>query len=73
MFNIYSSQNPFTTETTKHANDKTVKKVTKLWALVKRYLNVDIWKNRGYVIWVVGLTFALFGYFVPLVHIVSIS
>ena len=46
-------------------------KVTSCFSFIKRYLNVDIWKNRGYVIWAVGITFSLFGYFIPLVHIVS--
>lgn len=35
----------------------------------KRFLNVKIWRNRGYVTWVVSLFIALFGYFVPFFHL----
>ncbi|XP_035664238.1 monocarboxylate transporter 10-like [Branchiostoma floridae] len=38
---------------------------------VKKHLNLRIWRNRRYVIWAIGVPFALFGYFVPYVHIVS--
>jgi MFS family permease len=36
-----------------------------------KFLNVSIWKNRSYVIWVLSVALALFGYFVPFVHLVS--
>lgn len=39
----------------------------------KKFLNVKIWKNRGYVTWIVSLCIALFGYFVPFFHLVSFS
>lgn len=39
----------------------------------KKFLNVDIWKNKGYVIWALSCGIALFGYFVPFVHLVSTS
>ncbi|KAF6041462.1 SLC16A2 [Bugula neritina] len=69
---IKSSKAAFSsTESTKPVNGKTRKEVTKCRALLKRYLNVDIWKNEGYVIWLAGLTFAFFGYFIPLVHIIT--
>ncbi|XP_045197164.2 monocarboxylate transporter 10-like isoform X2 [Mercenaria mercenaria] len=35
----------------------------------KKFLNVKIWKNRAYVIWIVSLGVALFGYFVPFFHL----
>ncbi|KAH3726081.1 monocarboxylate transporter 10-like [Dreissena polymorpha] len=35
----------------------------------KRFLNVKIWKNRAYVIYIVSLGVALFGYFVPFFHL----
>ncbi|XP_078619640.1 monocarboxylate transporter 10-like [Branchiostoma floridae x Branchiostoma japonicum] len=38
---------------------------------MKKHLNLRIWRNRRYVIWAVGVPFALFGYFVPYVHIVN--
>ncbi|XP_064629022.1 monocarboxylate transporter 10-like [Lineus longissimus] len=36
-----------------------------------KFLNVSIWKNRSYVIWVTSVALALFGYFVPFVHLVE--
>ena len=38
----------------------------------KKFLNVKIWRNRAYVIWLGSLAVALFGYFVPFFHLVSI-
>lgn len=35
----------------------------------KKLLNMSIWKNKRYVIWAVVIALALFGYFVPYVHI----
>ncbi|CAI9737045.1 monocarboxylate transporter 10-like [Octopus vulgaris] len=37
----------------------------------KKYLNVDIWKNKGYVIWALSCGISLFGYFVPFVHLIK--
>ncbi|PAA90482.1 hypothetical protein BOX15_Mlig033110g1 [Macrostomum lignano] len=34
-------------------------------AFLTKFLNVSIWQNRGFLIWIVGCPFALFGYFVP--------
>ena len=34
-------------------------------------INFDNWKNTKYVIWALAIPSALFGYFVPYVHIVS--
>nr|XP_054922868.1 monocarboxylate transporter 10-like isoform X2 [Dermacentor andersoni] len=34
-------------------------------------LNRSIWKNRRFVVWVIAIPLALFGYFVPYVHLVS--
>ena len=38
----------------------------------RKFLNVSIWRNRGYVVWAVANGVSLFGYFVPFVHLVSI-
>lgn len=35
--------------------------------------NRDIWKRRKYVIWALAIPTALFGYFVPYVHMVRSS
>lgn len=34
----------------------------------KNLLNVSIWKNKRYLTWALVISFALFGYFVPYVH-----
>ena len=39
----------------------------------RKFLNVNIWKNKGYVVWAVSSGLSLFGYFVPFVHLVSIA
>ncbi|XP_018394624.1 PREDICTED: monocarboxylate transporter 10 isoform X3 [Cyphomyrmex costatus] len=36
---------------------------------LKEFVNVSIWKKKRYVVWAVSIPFALFGYFVPYVHI----
>ena len=38
----------------------------------KKFLSVKIWKQKAYVIWVLSLGIALFGYFVPFFHLVSL-
>ena len=40
-------------------------------SLCSSIINVDNWKNPKYVIWVFSIFFGLFGYLVPLVHLVS--
>lgn len=37
---------------------------------LKSLLNTDIWLQRKYVIWALAIPVALFGYFVPYVHMV---
>ncbi|XP_025262262.1 monocarboxylate transporter 10 isoform X2 [Camponotus floridanus] len=36
---------------------------------LKEFINVSIWKRKRYVVWSVSIPVALFGYFVPYVHI----
>lgn len=38
-------------------------------SLLKSVVNVQIWKNRKYRLWALSMPVALFGYFVPYVHI----
>ena len=40
-----------------------------LW--MKKFLNVRIWKNKGYLVWAIASPVAFLGYFVPFVHLVS--
>lgn len=35
------------------------------------FLNVDNWRNPKYVIWIFSIFFGLFGYLVPLVHLMK--
>jgi MCP family monocarboxylic acid transporter-like MFS transporter 10 len=42
-----------------------------LWRQVKSAINTDIWRKKKYVIWALAVPSALFGYFVPYVHMVS--
>ena len=41
-------------------------------SFTKKFLNIRIFKNKSYVIWCMSLAVALFGYFIPFVHLVSI-
>ena len=41
--------------------------------VVSQLINVDNWKNKKYVVWALAIPSALFGYFVPYVHIVSLT
>ncbi|KYN17202.1 PREDICTED: monocarboxylate transporter 10 isoform X2 [Trachymyrmex cornetzi] len=36
---------------------------------LNEFVNVSIWKKKRYVVWAVSIPLALFGYFVPYVHI----
>ncbi|KAG0715458.1 Monocarboxylate transporter 10 [Chionoecetes opilio] len=36
-----------------------------------RIINFDIWQNKRYVIWSLAIPSALFGYFVPYIHLVA--
>lgn len=38
---------------------------------MSQVFNVNIWKSLGYRIWAFGIPAALYGYFVPYVHLVS--
>ena len=44
-----------------------------IWKKLRESINVDIWKKKRYVIWALAVPSALFGYFVPYVHMVSNS
>lgn len=39
---------------------------------MKQIFNVNIWKSWGYRIWAFGIPAALYGYYVPYVHLVSV-
>lgn len=38
---------------------------------IRSFINVDIWKKKRYVIWALSVPVALFGYFVPYVHMLK--
>lgn len=35
----------------------------------RKFLNIKIWSNKGYIVWALSIGFSLFGYFVPFVHL----
>lgn len=39
---------------------------------LSKIFNINIWKSLGYRIWAFGIPAALYGYFVPYVHLVSL-
>ncbi|XP_021937048.1 monocarboxylate transporter 10 isoform X2 [Zootermopsis nevadensis] len=43
-----------------------------VWSCVRNVINVDIWKKKKYVIWALAVPSALFGYFVPYVHMLKL-
>ena len=45
-------------------------KGTKLHRL-QSVINIENWKNKSYLIWLIGAPMAMFGYFVPFVHLVA--
>jgi len=42
---------------------------SKVMALVEKLIYLDNWRNKRYVIWALAIPSALFGYFVPYVHL----
>lgn len=40
-------------------------------SFLSRTLNYRIWRNKNYVMWIIGVHVAVYGYFVPFVHLVS--
>lgn len=44
---------------------------TECCRFTRRYLNVRIWRNKGYVVWAFSCGISLFGYFVPFVHLIK--
>ncbi|XP_059166367.1 monocarboxylate transporter 10-like [Physella acuta] len=44
---------------------------TECCKFTRKFLNVRIWRNRGYVVWAVSCGVCLFGYFVPFVHLIK--
>ncbi|CAD5115824.1 DgyrCDS4764 [Dimorphilus gyrociliatus] len=38
---------------------------------VRKFLNIDIWKCKGYLVWALSIPVAFVGYFIPLVHLVK--
>ncbi|KAK2710735.1 monocarboxylate transporter 10-like [Artemia franciscana] len=39
----------------------------------KPIFNREVWKNRRYIIWVIGIPISMLGYFVPYTHLVAFS
>ena len=34
-------------------------------------VDLNIWRNKAFIVWVLSISFFLFGYFIPFVHLVS--
>ena len=34
-------------------------------------VDLNIWRNKSFIVWVLSISFFLFGYFIPFVHLVS--
>ncbi|XP_072756701.1 monocarboxylate transporter 10 isoform X2 [Anoplolepis gracilipes] len=49
--------------------DESQHKAKSLRNSLKQFVNVSIWKKKRYVVWALSIPLALFGYFVPYVHI----
>lgn len=54
------------------STDSIVKAVSGCKTCMKKFLNFNNWRVKGYRIWVIGVPICFFGYFVPFVHLVSI-
>ncbi len=53
------------------STDSMPKSVAGCCMWMKKFLNVAIWRNKGYVIWAICLPISFLGYFIPFVHLVS--
>ncbi|XP_046550192.1 monocarboxylate transporter 10-like [Haliotis rubra] len=53
------------------SKESIVEHVNDCCSFTKKFLNVNIWKNKGYVVWALSNGVSLFGYFVPFVHLVK--
>jgi len=42
-------------------------------SFIKRFVHVENWQNKRFVMWALALPCALFGYFVPFVHLVQFA
>ena len=54
------------------STESVANRCTGCYKWTSKFLNFSIWKNKGYIIWVIGLPVAFLGYFVPFVHLVCI-
>nr|KAG5696798.1 hypothetical protein BaRGS_012821 [Batillaria attramentaria] len=53
------------------STESVVEHISDCYRWTRSFLNVKIWRNRGYVVWAVANGVSLFGYFVPFVHLVK--
>lgn len=53
------------------STESVYKRARGIYQFLEKFLNFDIWKNRGYVVWAISLPMSFLGYFVPFVHLVS--
>lgn len=55
------------------SSESVVEHISDCYRWTRKFLNVKIWRNKGYVVWALASGVSLFGYFVPFVHLVSIT
>ena len=59
---------PLQSRSSKHCPKKAVKK-----SMAKPLMQeLQLWKDKVFVLWILGITFAMFGYYVPYVHLVRL-
>ncbi|KAK3096944.1 hypothetical protein FSP39_005008 [Pinctada imbricata] len=55
------------------STESIVEHVTDCCSVTKQFFDVQVFRNRGYLFWFISLGVALFGYFIPFVHLVKHS
>ena len=49
------------------------KKMSRLMEVAEKLVYLDNWRNKRFVVWAFAIPLALFGYFVPYCHLVSLG
>ncbi len=55
----------------KHVRPKTTVERIKMPMMKRLMSELHLWKNRVFIVWVSAITCAMFGYYIPYVHLVS--
>lgn len=49
------------------------KKMSRMMEVAEKLVYLDNWRNKRFVVWAFAIPLALFGYFVPYCHLVSLD